>query len=110
MYGSPIMPISGYMEKENGKIIKHLLGIDCQLLGGAAFVENCDGPVTATIRLDTPSQTLVFDFGLKKGLTTVKKLFELQIGTRITVTVTSAKPEMLSGVWVTLVCKVQHSR
>jgi hypothetical protein len=110
VYGAPILPISGYMEKENGKVIKHLVGIDCQLLGGAAFVESCDGGVIATIRLDTLTQSLIFDFPLCKGYTAVEKKFDLEAGTRIAVTVTSEKPEMLSGVWVTLVCRVKHSK
>lgn len=110
IYGAPIMPISGYMEKDNGKIIKHLLGMDCQLLGGAAFVEECDGPVTATVRLDLPTQTLVFDFPLRKGYTSIKKPFDLQAGTRIAVTITSVNPDRLAGVWTTLMFKFKHVR
>ena len=110
IYGAPIMPIFGYMEKDNGKIIKHLLGMDCELLGGAAFVEECDGPVIATVRLDLPTQTLVFDFPLRKGYTSIKKPFDLQAGTRIAVTITSQNPDRLAGVWVTLMFKFKHSR
>lgn len=103
IYGAPLMPVSGFLERENGTALKHLLGMPCKLIGGAAFVEDCEGPVTATIRLDMPSQTLSFDFALRKGFVSVHRPMDVEVGSRITLSVIAAKPEKLSGIWVTLV-------
>jgi hypothetical protein len=104
-YGSPVIPVDGYLESGNGVVLRHMVGLNCKLIGGIIFLETCEESVTATVRFYSQKQNFAFDVNLEKGLTALSHPTDLAVGTRIVISVISSKPDKLFGVWAALVLK-----